>query len=355
MATKLYLLYGGQSAEHEVSLKTALTVLSAIDKNKYTVQPIYITREGIWCPPWSIEGELSDPDQLRSVPAHDSAAASIGAILLAMADGESLVFPVLHGPGGEDGTVQGLLELTGVPYVGNGVLASAVGMDKLMTKRILEAHGIRQARYIELQQREWQASPDEVLRRLEQEIGYPCYVKPANMGSSIGISRCADAEETRAGIALALYYDVKLVIETEVVGREVQYAVMGNEQPRCSVGGEFMREPDFFDYDKKYKQGGLVQQIPAVVEPKLDEAMRETAIRAFRALDGTGLMRVDFFVTDRGVAYLNEVNTLPGFTAISMYPALWRETDGTSYRELIDHLIELAQERQRNRRQEVLS
>ncbi|WP_020620064.1 D-alanine--D-alanine ligase family protein [Paenibacillus daejeonensis] len=355
MATKLYLLYGGQSAEHEVSLKTALTVLNAVDKNKYVVQPIYITREGIWCQPWIAQDELREPEQLRRQPSHDSKAASIGAFLTAMAEGDSLVFPVLHGPGGEDGTVQGLLELAGVPYVGNGVLASAVGMDKLMTKRILEAHGIRQARYIELQQRDWQTAPEQAITLLEQEIGYPCYVKPANMGSSIGISRCANVEETRAGIELALRYDVKLVIEAEVVGREVQYAVMGNEQPRCSIGGEFVREPDFFDYDKKYKQGGLVQQIPAVLTPQLDEAMRETALRAFRALDGAGLMRVDFFVTDGGIAYLNEVNTLPGFTAISMYPALWRETDGTAYRELIDSLIELARERQGARRQEVLS
>lgn len=354
MATNLYIVYGGQSAEHEVSLKTAMTVLQAVDRSRYTVRPVYITREGLWCAPWPLEGELTQPEQLRRTPEHTSKAASIGAILDEMGEQPCVVFPVLHGPGGEDGTLQGLLELAGVPYVGNGVLASAVGMDKLMTKRILETHGIRQARYVELRQQRWETKREEALRELEQEIGYPCYVKPANLGSSIGISRCADREQLLAGIELALRYDAKLVIECEIVGREVQYAVIGQEEPRCSVGGEFIREPDFFDYDKKYVQGGLVQQIPARLTPELDEALRETAIRTFRALDGAGLMRIDFFVTDDGRAYLNEVNTLPGFTAISMYPALWRETDGIAYTELIDRLIALALERQPLLRQEVL-
>ncbi|MFS0724544.1 D-alanine--D-alanine ligase family protein [Paenibacillus sp. 1P07SE] len=355
MATNVYILYGGRSAEHDVSLKTALTVLQAVDKTRYTVHPVYITRDGVWCPPWRVESELREAAQLRRQPAHASAAASMGAFLSALDGQDAIVFPVLHGPGGEDGTVQGLLELAGVPYVGNGVLASAVGMDKLMTKRILEAQGIRQARYEELRLAEWQASAEAALDRLEREIGYPCYVKPANMGSSIGISRCAGREQLRAGIVLALRYDVKLVVECEVVGREVQYAVLGNEQPRCSIGGEFIREIDFFDYDKKYLQGGLVQQIPAVLEPELDEALRSTALRAFRALDGAGLMRVDFFVTDDGFAYLNEVNTLPGFTAISMYPALWQKTDGTPYSGLIDRLLGLALERHQARRLEVVS
>ncbi|GIP33301.1 D-alanine--D-alanine ligase [Paenibacillus sp. J2TS4] len=347
MKTNLYVLYGGKSAEHEVSLLTAFTVLNTLDKEKYNVYPIYITEEGIWCSLGLLDHELLDVDELRGSRTGVSPAASMGELLCKLFSGEGsrVVLPVLHGTNGEDGTVQGMLELMDVPYTGNGVLTSAAGMDKVIMKELFARAGIPQADYLALLHYEWNQEAGRQCQRIEETIGYPCYVKPANLGSSIGISRCENEQELYRAIELAFQYDRKLVIEKEVVGREVQLAVIGNDRPVCSVAGEFLKNREFFDYNKKYKSGQLIQQIPAHLSEEVHDRLRELSIQAFTALDGAGLMRADFFVTDEDEIYINEVNTLPGFTKISMFPALWAKTDGTTYGQLIDKLIELALER----------
>ncbi|MGN7380745.1 D-alanine--D-alanine ligase [Paenibacillus sp. SAFN-117] len=348
MTTNLYVLYGGKSAEHEVSLLTALTVLNALDKQKYNVFPIYITKAGIWCSLGLLDHELTDVTELQAEHPDTRPAASIGNLLCKLfSEGteRKVVLPVLHGTNGEDGTVQGLLELMDVPYVGNGVLSSAAGMDKVIMKDLFAQAGIPQTDYTALLQHEWQSDAERECLRIEGRIGYPCYVKPANLGSSVGISRCDNRQDLCRAVHIALQYDRKLVIEKEVIGREIQLAVIGNDHPQCSVAGEFIKELDFFDYDKKYKSGRLIQQIPARLTDDIHSRLMDLSIQAFTALDGAGLMRVDFFVTDDNDIYINEVNTLPGFTKISMFPTLWEKTNGTTYAQLIDKLIELALER----------
>lgn len=350
----VHVVYGGKSAEHEVSLKTALNVLNRMDKRKYNVYPVYITRHGIWRILPRLDHALASTAELETEAGQvdGNAAASMGNWLTRRLaeNGPHLVFPVIHGTCGEDGTLQGMLELADVPYVGNGVLASAAGMDKVMMKRIFTGAGIPQVEYEQLLRHEWEQRETACCDALERTIGYPCYVKPANLGSSIGIRRCADRDELLLAIGHAFRYDRKIIIEKEAAGREVQLAVLGNDRPICSVAGEFARGPDFFDYYKKYEAGNLVQRIPAQLAGSLHEQLREYALQAYRLLDGSGLMRIDFFVTDQGEIYLNEVNTLPGFTPISMFPALWEKTDGTTYAELIDKLIGLALERHEQKR-----
>jgi len=344
---KLYVIYGGKSAEHEVSLVTGLNVMNRLDKSKYDVYPVYITRHGQWRCAQRLKKEIASTDDMVYSQVAGTPAETLGDWLLDhMSSPEpAVVFPVIHGPNGEDGTLQGLLELLGVAYVGNPVLSSAVGMDKVAMKGLLAGAGILQAEYASFLRHEWEVSQNACLAEIERIISYPCYVKPANLGSSVGVNRCADRRETKLAIEHAFKFDRKIIVEREVVGREVQYAVMGNDEPICSVGGEFIREPDFFDYEKKYMRGNLVQRIPALIAGDVDARLRELALAAYRALDGCGLMRVDFFVTEDGTLYLNEVNTLPGFTPISMFPALWGKTDGTTYSQLLDRLIALAMER----------
>lgn len=348
MKTKLYVVYGGKSAEHEVSLITAHTVIHALDRHQYDVYPIYINPQGEWfCSGLMVES-AEEPDKLRIEGAERGTAASMGDILsryLAM-EGPKVVFPVIHGTHGEDGTLQGMLEMLDLPYVGNGVLASAVGMDKVMMKECLAGTDVLQAPYRSLLIHEWEGKEADVSRELEETIGLPCYVKPANMGSSVGISRCGTQKELEAALATAFQYDRKLVIEQEIVGREVQLAVIGNDHPVCSVGGEFVREPDFFDFEKKYRNGKLVKRIPAELTEQTEQELRSLALSIYKRLNGSGLMRLDFFVTEHNDCYLNEVNTLPGFTANSMFPVLWEATDGTAYSELLDRLIGLALDKQ---------
>ncbi|MDF2814972.1 MAG: D-alanine--D-alanine ligase [Paenibacillus sp.] len=347
MKTNLYVLYGGKSAEHDISLKTALTVINAINKNKYDVHPIYITEQGVWCSYGRVDQAVEHVDSLRMKSSGGDVAASMGGLWIRYFSGDDpyVVFPVIHGTHGEDGTLQGLLEMQGIPYVGNGVHASAIGMDKVTIKRIFNDAGIPQAKYVPIVRHEWDKGADRCISSIEQKLGYPCYVKPANLGSSIGISRCEDREALLRGIQAAYEYDRKIVVEEEIVGREIQLAVLGNDDPVCSVAGEFEKEPEFFDYSRKYINGNLTQRIPAHISHDVYEQLHGLALKAFRLLDGSGLMRVDFFLTDDNQVYLNEVNTLPGFTEISMFPALWNKTDGTTYPQLIERLIELALER----------
>ncbi|CAM4440543.1 D-alanine--D-alanine ligase family protein [Paenibacillus tarimensis] len=345
----IYVLCGGRSPEHEVSLVTAMTIINGLNKQLYRVVPVYISKEGCWQPLEPVTHELASVEELRAQTGSTGSAARSAADFLARlaadGDGGACVFPALHGEYGEDGTVQGMLELLNIPYVGNGVGASAASIDKTMTKKIAAAAGIPQSEYLYFHRQDWEQEEAQWCQRIETLIGYPCYVKPAKLGSSIGISCCASRNELVAAITEALRYDGKVLVEQEIKGREVQLAVLGNERPVCSVAGEFVREADFFSYEKKYESGTLIKRIPAILSAPVYEKLRAMALSLFRALDGSGLMRTDFFVTDRGDIYLNEVNTLPGFTKNSMFPVLWEKTAGTTYTQLLDRLIELAMER----------
>ncbi|MFD2613970.1 D-alanine--D-alanine ligase family protein [Paenibacillus gansuensis] len=351
MKTKLYVLYGGKSVEHEVSLKTAVTVLLSIDESRFEVYPVYITREGLWCTPGHLSKEGLTVERLTAQSAFQDPARSIGEILSGVMalPGPKVVLPLLHGTNGEDGTVQGLLELLNIPYTGNGVLSSALTLDKAMSKHLTTEAGIPQTRYQVCSYEEWNTDGAAVLHEMEDTIGYPCYVKPASLGSSIGISRCINQEELLIGIREAFSYDRKLVIEREVDGREIQVAVLGNERPLASLPGEFIHDHTFFDYESKYMDKRLAMSIPAKVSDGLTQRIRKLAIRAYQAHGCEGLARVDFFLGEDGELYLNEINALPGFTNFSMYPVMWERTDGTSYSELIEKLIAYAIARHENK------
>ncbi|CAM4436584.1 D-alanine-D-alanine ligase [Paenibacillus endophyticus] len=344
MRTKLYVLYGGKSVEHEVSLKTAYTVIKSIDESKFEVFPVYISREGIWSVPEKLDLSNLQPDDLIAKPSAAKISESMGRILMNQLSlpGRKVVMPLLHGSNGEDGTVQGLLELLGVPYVGNNVLSSALTMDKAISKQLLAEAGIRQTDYVVFRYEQWLEDREQLLERAEESLAFPCYVKPASLGSSIGISRCMDKHELAAGIAEAFKYDNKLVLEKEVAGREIQVAVMGNEKPLASLPGEFIHEHVFFDFDSKYLDKQLVMSIPAQISEELTSQIRKIAIQAYQLHGCCGLARVDCFLDVEGRLYVNEINALPGFTNQSMYPVMWERTDGTPYSALIEKLIDYA-------------
>ncbi|WP_028610753.1 D-alanine--D-alanine ligase family protein [Paenibacillus harenae] len=344
MRIKLFVLYGGKSVEHEVSLKTALTVIQSIDASKFEVIPIYITREGLWCSPVKLSRPALQISNLIVEPGLTSAAQSIGDVLVNQlsAEGKKVVLPLLHGSNGEDGTVQGLLELLNIPYVGNGVLSSALTLDKAVSKQVLAEAGIRQTEYRIFRLEQWLDDETGVLDQVQEELGFPCYVKPASLGSSIGISRCGNSRQLAKGMKEAYRYDNKIVIEREVAGREIQVAVMGNEKPLVSLPGEFIHDHIFFDFESKYLDKQLAMSIPAQIPENFIEEIRRTALRAYQTLCCSGLARVDFFLNGEGQLYLNEINALPGFTSSSMYPVMWEKTDGTRYSELIEKLIDYA-------------
>ncbi|MFD0590588.1 D-alanine--D-alanine ligase family protein [Paenibacillus sp. GCM10027627] len=344
MKTKLYVLYGGKSVEHEVSLRTAFTVLGSIDRDKFDVYPIYITPNGIW----SCEGIQNhapqSKEELLQQPDAAGEAESIGSIMLRYfsLQGKRVALPLLHGSNGEDGTVQGFMELLDVPYVGNGVLSSALTLDKAVSKQLLAQADIAQTPYLSLMLGEWLEEREVWLGRAEAELRFPCYVKPASLGSSIGISRCENRDQLAAGIEEAFRFDRKIVVEREVAGREIQVAVMGNERSVVSLPGEFIHDNRFFDFESKYMDTNLRMSIPAVLPEEVTERIRELAARAYEVLCCSGLARVDFFWDGEGGLYLNEVNSFPGFTATSMYPVMWERTDGTTYAELVEKLIDYA-------------
>lgn len=339
------MLFGGQSAEHDVSCVSARHVLAAVDPDRYEIAPVAITRDGRWLLAEDAARALAEgpeglPDGLPvSGPEIDPLPAVVGE-----ADERVVVFPLLHGPMGEDGTVQGLLELAGVPYVGCGVLGSALAMDKTAAKEILAFHDIAQARWVSLRESDIVAGNTSA-ERVADELGLPIFVKPANMGSSIGITKAHDLDEVRTALTTALSYDEWIVCEEALTARELECAVLGSAQPRASVPGEIVPGAEFYDYEDKYSAGTAQLVIPAPIPPGVAEELRSTAVEAFRALRCEGMARVDFFYEehDRGLL-VNEVNTIPGFTPISMYPRLW-EASGVGYGELIDELIELAIER----------
>jgi D-alanine-D-alanine ligase len=336
---RLLLLCGGQSEEHEVSLNSAKSVLSALPKDQFEVTPVVITREGKWLPPGEAHAALER-----------GSAATGGSLVLreaSSAEGFDVVFPLLHGPMGEDGTVQGLLTLAGIPFVGSGVLGSAVSMDKVMMKAVLGAHGIPQVAYRLVTRAEFTTDPTTVLSSLEA-LGYPMFVKPANLGSSVGISKATDAESLLAALQLALSLDRRAIVEAGTPGgkpRELEVAILGNDAPLASPVGELTFDGEFYDYDTKYIAGRAEMHIPANVPDEISSRIQELAVTAFKALDCAGLARVDFFYTPQtSELFLNEVNTIPGFTQTSMYPKLW-EAGGIGYGELVARLARLALER----------
>ncbi|MFH1570683.1 MAG: D-alanine--D-alanine ligase family protein [Gemmatimonadota bacterium] len=349
-------LFGGRSAEHEVSVTSARSVLEAIDRDKYEVTMIGIDRQGRW---------LSAGDATRLLQAGRVEGEGLVPVALDYGGGRELVtqngaggpartvdviFPILHGPYGEDGTVQGLLELAGVAYVGAGVLGSAVGMDKDMMKRVFRAAGLPQVAHVAVLRSRWRREPAAVRAAVEAALEYPLFVKPANLGSSVGISKVHGPEELTPAMETAARYDRKIVVEASAGDcHEVECAVLGNEHPEASVVGQIVPSHEFYDYEAKYLDGRSELIIPARLRPETAEAVRQLACRAFAACDAAGLARVDFFVRrDDESVLINEINTLPGFTPISMYPKLWAAS-GVTYRQLIDRLIELALERHRDR------
>ncbi len=346
MKMKVFVLYGGKSVEHDVSLKTAFTVLQAMDRETFTVYPVYINRHGLWCCNGELAQRLTHQEELLMEPDTGLLADSLGLLLSKWLSlpGQKVVMPLLHGTFGEDGTVQGLLELLDVPYVGNGVLASALTLDKAAVKLYAAHTGIRQAEYVCFTAGEWRAEQGRLLEAASG-LGFPCYVKPASLGSSIGISRCNDCNELAAGIQAAFQYDVKVVVEREIAGREIQVAVLGNEIPLASLPGEFIHRQPFFDFESKYMDKELTMSIPAELSEEQTQRLRQNAKAVYRALGCSGLARVDFFIDQQGEIFLNEVNALPGFTSSSMYPVMWEKTDGTAYGKLIESLIAYAIQR----------
>ncbi len=354
---ELVVLFGGQSAEHDVSCTTAAHVLRAADPTKYRITPVGIDRDGRWhlaagaraalaAGPDALPGRLDPAGEPVDPTAVVHAAAGT---VEAPAGARTVVMPLLHGPMGEDGTVQGLLELAGVPYVGSGVLGSSVAMDKAMAKQVLAVNGIAQARSRSL--REHEVTPG-LPARLADELGLPLFVKPANMGSSVGVSKAKTVEQVRDAITVALSYDEWVVAEEAITGREIEVAVLGNLEPRASVPGEIVPGAEFYDYADKYLDDGSQAIIPAALSPEATDEVRRLAVEIFGLLRCEGMARVDFFLEDGpgGRGFLcNEVNTIPGFTPISMYPKLWLAT-GMTYPELIDELVRLALERHGRRR-----
>lgn len=344
----LIVIFGGQSAEHDVSCTTAAHVLRAADPAKYRITPIGIARDGRWSLAAGAKAALAEgPDAL---PGRLDASGDVMEPTLAITpsdDGVTVVVPLLHGPLGEDGTVQGMLELADLPYVGTGVLGSAVAMDKAMAKVVTAQHGIPQARHLAF--RATDITPGTP-QHVADTLGLPVFVKPANMGSSVGVSKAKTVEAVRDAIELALAYDEWIVVEEAIDGREIEVAVLGNLEPKASVPGEIVPGAEFYDYEDKYVDDGSQSLIPAPLTAEQTAEVQALAVRAFKAMRCEGLSRVDFFFEEDGRGFLlNEVNTMPGFTPISMYPKLWIAS-GMTYSALIDELVRLALERHTRRR-----
>jgi D-alanine-D-alanine ligase len=353
---RVAVIFGGQSDEHDVSLRSAATIIGAFDLNDIDVVPIGITRDGLWLTQGDPLAELSAASPMFHLtdgvaPAPSPTGSSSALAMPSLVQQEiDVVFPALHGPMGEDGTIQGLFELLGVPYVGSGVLGSATAMDKGVTRRLLEAHGIDLAAWLLVTRSEWREDPAGVQAKIEADLGYPCFVKPANLGSSVGVSKVHDASELAAAMDDAAFFDRRIVIEQGVVGRELEMSVLGNESPIASVAGEIVPGDEFYSYNDKYIDDRSQSIIPADLAPEQLAQMQEIAIATFRALDLAGMARVDFFLeTSTGRLLVNEVNTIPGFTSISMYPKLW-EASGIPLQQLVRELLRLALERSGERR-----
>ena len=338
-------IFGGRSGEHEVSVRSARSVIGALDRSRWDVLAIGITKGGAWLGPEDSAAVIGNGG--AAVSGGDGGVLTSPAALTALA-GCDVAFPLVHGTFGEDGTLQGFLEIAGIPYAGCGVAASAIGMDKALMKAIFQEAGIRVPLYSVI--RSWEYALDEMIatRLVETNLGYPCFVKPANGGSSVGITRAASREDLPDAFRMAFAYDDKVVVEAAVHGREVECSVLGNEHPEASVVGEVVPDREFYDYDSKYAGDSSTElRIPAPLSADDAEAVRALAIRMYQVMGCEGYARIDFFVTGEGVV-ANEINTIPGFTSISMYPKLW-EASGVGYSELLTRILEFAFERHRRR------
>ena len=350
---KIGFIFGGKSSEHDVSKVSGTSVISNLDKQKYDILPIYIDKKGDW------NTYEKDINEIKTLNIDSNIEADIKPItnIVEVLKSLDVVFPVLHGLGGEDGSIQGLFELLGVPYVGCGILASSMGMDKAYTKIIFEKAGIKQAKYeyirkfkdkyiyVDKSFNEEILEIDEVVRKIDNNLKYPMFIKPSNSGSSVGINKAKNREELKYAIEFASKYDKKILIEEGIVGKEVECAVLGNEEVKASCVGEIKPAEDFYTFDAKYNNQESKVLIPASIPEEMVEEIRKLAVKAFKAIDGKGLSRVDFFANEEtNEIYINEINTLPGFTTISMYPKLFEQV-GIKYAELLDKLINLALKR----------
>lgn len=356
---RVAVLFGGQSGEHDVSLRSAQTVMGALDPSRYEIVPVGITRDGRWLSGGDPFAALTATSPLFAL-SDGSAPVDVSTIdaptesaMPAIFGGVDVVIPVLHGPMGEDGTVQGMLELANVPYVGSGVLGSALAMDKAMTKTILAQHGLPQVPWRLVTRKEWERDPDAVIEWAGEILGYPCFAKPANMGSSVGVSKIHDPSEFPAAMRAAAHYDRRIMLEKGIDARELEIAVLGNDEPIASVVGEIVPSNEFYDYNAKYVDDNSALLAPAPIDRATMAEIQELAITAFKALDLAGMARIDFFM-DRNTdqIFINEANTVPGFTAISMYPMLWAAS-GIPLEELVDRLIGLALDRSAEKRRTV--
>lgn len=334
---KIFLIYGGRSAERDISVLSAFSIQNELYYERHVLTPIFIDQTGTWfkgeertCP-----FETAEEMILNKEGRGEKASPSI------LQENDAVAIPCLHGPYGEDGTIQGLLEVLGVPYVGCGVLASAAGMDKITTKYLFQQIGLPQLPFVPITKWEWDNYPTAVYGKCEGSLVYPMFVKPANLGSSVGISKANDRDELTAAINLAFEFDSRIVVELGIEARELECAVLGHEDIHTSVVGELGKEKGFYDYDEKYINNDVQLIIPAPVSEEISQKIRQYAKEAFEVIDGSGLARCDFFLTANDEIYINEVNTFPGFTKFSMYPKLW-EVTGLQYHDLIENLIELA-------------
>lgn len=364
---RIGVIFGGRSGEHEVSVRSAGSVIQAMDREKYEVVPVAITKEGNWLAPAAAARLL--PEKARyalstGVPGDADEEIAIigdpsrGGLIKLDANGApaeplDAVFPILHGTYGEDGTIQGLLEMAAVAFVGCGTLGSACGMDKVTMKALFRDARLPICAYIWFLRTEWDSEPGRIAARVEKEIGFPAFVKPANLGSSVGVTKAKDKESLTRAINLAARYDRKIIVEKAVDAREIECAVMGNDHPKASLPGEYVVHDEaarFLDYTEKYSSTGHVEfVVPARISESLISRIQEMAIRAFKSIDGSGLSRVDFFLQrDNGELLINEINTMPGLTDVSGFPKMWAAS-GISFPQVIDQLIELAVERQRER------
>lgn len=358
-------IFGGRSGEHEVSLRSAESVINALNPEKYEVVPIGITKQGRWIASANAKellpsAVMKSGDQsvvLFGDPTRQGLSRFTGDDKAQASERLDVIIPVLHGTYGEDGTIQGLFEMADIPYVGCGVLASAAGMDKVIMKRLFQEAGLPIVEYIHFLRTQWEKDPQKIEARAIEEIGFPCFVKPANLGSSVGISKAENAEELKAAIKLASRFDRKIIVERGVEAREIEVSILGNDEPESSLPGEIVpASAEFYDYKAKYiDPNGARLLIPAPISDEQITEIQQLGIRAFQAVDGSGLARVDFFLEKSSGKFLvNEINTMPGFTSISMYPKLW-EASGLGYQELLDRLIALAIERHQEKSRNVTS
>jgi D-alanine-D-alanine ligase len=355
----LAVFFGGRSGEHVVSLRSAASIMEAVDRERYRIIPVGITRDGAWLAGedvWKILWEqrsaggaaraslLMEPKNPGLLVEHPGRSPVWELIPL------DLAFPVLHGPYGEDGTIQGLMELAGLPYVGSGVMASAAAMDKGVMKTLFQQNGLPVGPYLCFYRWEWSGNPQRWQQQVEERLGFPCFVKPANLGSSVGISRVAEAAALSTAVEEALLYDDKVVVEANINGREIECSVLGDLEPEASLPGEIIPCNDFYDYQAKYIDDRSELIVPVELGAGLEKMIRELSCRAFKAVEASGLARVDFFVDpQKNIVTINEINTMPGFTSISMYPKMWEAT-GVSYPALVNRLLDLAQSRFHRRR-----